>query len=68
MGLYLDRLRHVKPLLDGHDLVRLGVSEGPRVGELLEELRMARLEGLLETRDDEENLIAGALRSGTAGA
>ena len=31
--------------------------EGPLVGELLEKLLMARLEGLLSTRKDEENCV-----------
>ena len=35
----------------------LGVTEGPMVGKLLEELLAARLDGLLSTREDEENFV-----------
>ena len=65
LGLYLDQLRHISTLLNGSDLLELGVPEGPMVGELLEELLEARLDGLLATREEEENLVLRSLeRSG----
>ena len=57
LDLYLAELRHVRTQLKGDDLMALGVPEGPLVGELLEKLLMARLEGLLSTREDEENYV-----------
>jgi len=54
---YLTQLRHVRPLLDGADLLTLGAREGPVVGELLERLRAARLDGRVETRAEEESLV-----------
>ena len=50
---YLDELRHVRPLLDGNDLLALGVGRGPEVGALLRALRRARLDGEVRTREDE---------------
>ena len=50
---YLDELRHVRPLLDGNDLLALGVERGPEVGELLQALRHARLDSEVHTREDE---------------
>ena len=61
LELYLAELRHVKPLLNGNDLIALGVPEGPQVGRLLEELLTARLEGLLVTREDEEYMVVRSL-------
>lgn len=58
---YLDELRHVRPLLDGHDLLALGVERGPAVGELLRELRRARLDGEVVTREDEVAYVRGRL-------
>ena len=55
--LYLDRLRQVKPLLTGTDLIALGTPEGPRVGQLLDQLRDARLDGMLTTSQDEERWV-----------
>ena len=38
-----------KPLLNGHDLMRLGAVSGPMLGQLTEELYIAQLEGKLQT-------------------
>lgn len=45
--------RGVRPLLRGDDLRRLGVPEGPAIGEMLRALRVARLDGEVQTREDE---------------
>lgn len=37
------------PLLNGHDLIRLGATPGPALGQLAEELYIAQLEGTLQT-------------------
>ena len=62
LQLYLTELQGVRPLLNGDDLLALGVPEGPLVGELLEKLLTARLEGLLSTREDEESMAVRSLR------
>lgn len=46
----------VRPQLDGAALIALGCREGPRVGELLDRLRRARLEGEVEDVDGEREL------------
>ncbi|TKJ38658.1 MAG: metal-dependent phosphohydrolase [Planctomycetes bacterium B3_Pla] len=38
-----------KPLLNGHDLIRLGAVPGPGLGQLAEEMYIAQLEGVLKT-------------------
>jgi len=38
-----------KPLLNGHDLIRLGAVPGPALGQLAEEMYIAQLEGKLHT-------------------
>ncbi|MHC4362705.1 MAG: hypothetical protein ACYSTZ_07750, partial [Planctomycetota bacterium] len=43
-----------KPLLDGHDLIRLGAVPGPALGQLAEEMYIAQLEGSLRTASDAE--------------
>lgn len=37
------------PLLDGHDLIQLGVPEGPPLGRLVKDLYLAQLEGEITT-------------------
>ena len=56
LQLYLTKLRYVKPVLDGRTLIALGVSQGPLVGEVLRELRVARIEGRVSTREEEIQL------------
>ena len=41
-----------KPLISGHDVMRLGVPAGKRVGELLTAVQNLQLEGVLQTSDD----------------
>ncbi|UCE50125.1 MAG: hypothetical protein JSW47_08180, partial [Phycisphaerales bacterium] len=38
-----------KPLLNGHDLIKLGATPGPSLGQLAEEMYIAQLEGSLQT-------------------
>ena len=54
---YLNEWRHVKPRLNGRDLARLGIPQGPRVGLLLERLRNARIEGEISTREEEKAFV-----------
>jgi len=43
-----------KPLLNGHDLIRLGAIPGPGLGQLAEEMYIAQLEGTLQTAQQAE--------------
>ena len=43
-----------KPLLNGHDLIRLGAVPGPGLGQLKEELYIAQLEGKLQSSQQAE--------------
>ncbi len=55
--LYLDKLRYIKPILTGNDLIKLGITPGPRIKELLNLLLDARLDGKVKTRKDEEGMV-----------
>ena len=39
-----------KPLLDGHELITLGATPGPMVGQIAQEMYIAQLEGQLQTK------------------
>lgn len=54
---YLENLRPGGPALNGHDLQRLGVPPGPRLGALLADLRAAHLDGLVATREEQETWV-----------
>ena len=64
LKLYTGKFRHVRTSLNGDDLIALGVPEGPVIGNLLEGLLAAKIDGLLATRDDEERFVSRRLSSG----
>ena len=50
---YLVELRKISPLLNGHDIMTLGIPQGPLYSRILNDLRDARLMGKVVTREDE---------------
>jgi tRNA nucleotidyltransferase (CCA-adding enzyme) len=49
---YLNTLRPLPPLVNGRDLLALGVRPGPQVGALLAQLRAAQADGAVTTREE----------------
>jgi poly(A) polymerase len=45
------------PLVNGYDLIALGLSPGPRFGEILEKVQTAQLEGEIRSRDEALTLV-----------
>jgi hypothetical protein len=64
LNLYLTRWRHVRTRLDGEALKRLGVPSGPRLGQMLKALQEAKLDGEVEGREDETELVQRWLSQG----
>lgn len=60
--LYFDKLRFVKPLLNGNDVLALGTPVGPTVGRLLERLLAAKLDGEVKEVDDERHFVERYLK------
>ena len=56
VSLYLTRLRGVAPLLDGNDLLGLGLKPGPLFRRIKEQLLHAFLDGEVNSREEEEAL------------
>ncbi|MFQ6122200.1 MAG: CCA tRNA nucleotidyltransferase [Dehalococcoidales bacterium] len=61
IDLFLHKLRYIKPALTGDDLKEMGVAPGPRIKEILNRLREARLDGKVTSKRGEENLVKGWL-------
>jgi tRNA nucleotidyltransferase (CCA-adding enzyme) len=59
---YLRRMRSVRSSLRGRKLIEAGVPEGPLVGEMLERLIDARLDGEVTTRAGEMELVVRWLK------
>jgi tRNA nucleotidyltransferase/poly(A) polymerase len=51
-----------KPVLNGHDLMRLGAVAGPVLGQLSEEMYIAQLEGVLRTAEQAEQWVRNWLQ------
>jgi tRNA nucleotidyltransferase (CCA-adding enzyme) len=53
MSSYITRLRLVRPLIGGGELIQMGFEPGPVFREILTRLLDARLDGKVKTRSDE---------------
>lgn len=62
LELYLAKLHRVKTLLNGEDLAKLGVPRGRKMGIILEKLLIARLDGKIKSRPDEERMALQFMR------
>jgi tRNA nucleotidyltransferase (CCA-adding enzyme) len=60
--LYMTRLRYRKTLLTGEDLKQMGVPSGPQLGDILNILFEAKLNGMVRTRIDEEKMVRSYLK------
>ncbi len=62
IGLYLNVLRNVNPALSGTDSERLGIPRGPKIKEVLQKLREARLDGKIINKKGEEDMVRGWIK------
>lgn len=63
LSTYITKLKDIKPALKGEDLKKLGVEEGPVMGEIFRELFKKRLDGEAKTREDEEEIVLKFLKT-----
>jgi tRNA nucleotidyltransferase (CCA-adding enzyme) len=54
---FIEKLRYIRPVLNGEDLKKLGVTQGPEIKEMLHRLLKAKLDGKAADRRDEEALV-----------
>jgi len=57
IGLFLSKLRYIKPALIGKDITRMGLVPGPGIKEVLDLLLEAKLDGKVTNKRDEEGLV-----------
>ncbi len=62
IGRYIDiyqrEWQHVRTVLNGNDIIEMGIKAGPQVGYLLDQLLAARLDGEIKDISDEIELVA----------
>jgi hypothetical protein len=61
---FLDVTRHVQLEIGGGDLLELGFSSGPRLGEVLRSVLHLKVNGVVRGRDEELRAAAGMRESG----
>ncbi|MEQ8175732.1 MAG: CBS domain-containing protein [Syntrophomonadaceae bacterium] len=61
---YLDAKERVKVALSGHDLKKAGVKPGPQYSYILKELYKLRLDGVINNREGEINMLNKWLEEG----
>jgi len=62
---YLREWREITPRLTGEDLKRKGIPPGPVYAKILEELKLARIDGLVKSKEEEEILAEKIWRNET---
>lgn len=50
---YWTKLAHVRTEANGHDLLQLGVCSGPELGKVLQSLHIAKLNGMVQSKEEE---------------
>ena len=58
---YVDKIRFERPEITGDDLIAAGIEEGPVIGQLIDIVRRARLDGQVKTKQEELDLAKSRL-------
>jgi tRNA nucleotidyltransferase (CCA-adding enzyme) len=58
---YITRVRFIQPEISGVDLLGEGIPEGPIIGKLMDVVRRAKLDGDVDTKQDEIDLAKSRL-------
>jgi tRNA nucleotidyltransferase (CCA-adding enzyme) len=57
LSLYLSKLKSIKTYIRGADLIDIGIPSGPLMGEILNSLLNAKIDGAVKTRSEELNYL-----------
>jgi len=57
ISVFMTKLREVKTLIRGYDLIQLGIQPGPIFHQILDEVLEAQLDGQVETKEDALELV-----------
>jgi len=65
---YYNELRKIQPLIGGQDLIDMGLKPGAIFRQVLDEVQDARLNGTVQTRDDERLFVKKWINRHSSGA
>lgn len=63
ISLYLSHLQGARLSITGRDIVQLGVKPGPLYSKVMGQALLAKLDGLVQTREEELEFVKGILKS-----
>jgi len=63
LGRFLEEYGNIRPVLNGNDLLELGVPSGPAVGRALASLRDLRIDRKIHTEEEEREWVRGMVSS-----
>jgi tRNA nucleotidyltransferase (CCA-adding enzyme) len=58
---YVEKIRFIKPEITGDDLLEIGIPQGPIIGQLIDIVRRAKLDGKVSTKQEEIDLAKSRL-------
>ena len=58
---YVEKIRFIKPEITGDDLLEIGIPQGPIIGQLIDVVRRAKVDGKVSTKQDEIELAKSRL-------
>jgi tRNA nucleotidyltransferase (CCA-adding enzyme) len=67
ISLYFTHLKHLKPEITGRDLIALGYRPGPQIKKILARLHQARLNEVVQSKQEELELIRRTADTDAAG-
>lgn len=62
LSIYITKLKYTETAIKGKDLIKMGIAQGPGMGEILDLLLKKKLDGELFTREDEEEFLKNYLK------
>ncbi|MBI5039264.1 MAG: hypothetical protein HZC13_05845, partial [Nitrospirae bacterium] len=63
ISLYLSHLQDTRLSITGRDIAQLGIKPGPLYGKVMGQALWAKLDGLVQTREEEIEFVKGLLKS-----
>jgi tRNA nucleotidyltransferase (CCA-adding enzyme) len=61
---YLGCLKFLEADLDGSDMQSLGIPEGPELGKMLDQLKNAKLDGAVTSKEEQRQMVRDLLNAG----
>ena len=62
--LFLEKLRYTKILINGKDLINIGLNPSPKFSKIFDEVLKEKLENHIKTKEEEINFVKQIIKKG----